>query len=606
MRVIRLLSTFFVVFFFLSALAIPFTPFEEKQAVEITADKADFYIQSVEQKHFGTGLLVLDMNNDGIKDFAVIQGIHQRNVFWAKNRLFIFDGCTVLKETPTNSIDAKILLKPLTAKWKILRPEGVSEAGFDKGDFNGDGCDDILFALAPPIGDYIFFLILGSKDFFEKHGKQRLKKDYHKFAQTRIFSSAVRDFDKYDENARVAYAFSDINGDKKEDIIITSTAADFEEAARPKINDTGKLFIILGKEEPPKSIDLKKDSDITIVGDTKKARLGSGFYSIKNFDVDKGGFKSTDIFVKQSGKIFYLPNIEKLSGEYTISKIPDANSIDCEGIVHSWQDINNDLRRDLIIETPFSNEFVFEMQSNDNLRYQAYKKDGLYPLLSVVYGKYEGFETGQHIDNLADIVLYFKPKIDTEEMYLIGIEDFDRNGELDAVFFEEKKHQIIQHLAYDFLTKREKYVLDEMINFSAKIFESGFSPLVVPANFNGNETTDFIAIEPVAEVESASAPGMLLKKCGKIYIYFDKPLTQGSLENLKETADVIICGQQQEEQFGFHFRVEDVDSDGLDDLIVLSPWKDLISRGDKKNDAGAVYIFSGKSLWNHVQAESSE
>ena len=99
---------------------------------------------------------------------------------------------------------------------------------------------------------------------------------------------------------------------------------------------------------------------------------------------------------------------------------------------------------------------------------------------------------------------------------------------------------------------------------------------------------------------------MLLKECGKKYIYFDKPLTQESLENLRETADFIICGQQQEEQFGFYFRVEDVDSDGFDDLIVLSPWKDLISRGDKKNDAGAVYIFLGKSLWNHVKTESAE
>jgi hypothetical protein len=606
MRGIRLISTIFVGFSFLFAFCSSLSSFEEKQAVEITADKADFYIQSVEQKHFGTGLLILDLNNDGIKDFAVVQGIHQRNVPWGKNRLFIFDGRTVLKEAPTNSTEAKILLKPLTAKWKIFRPEGVSETGFDKGDFNSDGCDDILFAIAPPYGDYTFFLILGSNDFFEKFGKQRLKKDYHKFAQIGIYSSTVQDFDKLDENSIVAYSFSDINGDKKDDIVITSTTADFKQASRPKINDTGKIFIVLGKEEPAESIDLSKDADITIVGDTKKARLGSGFYSIKNFDIDNGDFKSTDVFVKQSGKILFLPNIEKLSGEYTISKIPDAISIDCEGVVNDWQDINNDSQRDLIIETPFSNEFVIEMRGNDNLRYQAYKKDGLYPLLSVVYGKDEGFETGQHIDNIADIVLYFKPKIDTEEMYLIGIEDFDKNGELDAVFFEEKKHQIIQHFAYDFLTKREKYVLEEMINFSAKISESGFSPLVATANFNGNETTDFIAIEPIAEMESASAPGMLLKKCGKIYIYFDKPLTQESLENLKETADIIICGQQQEEQFGFHFRIEDVDSDGLDDLIVLSPWKDLIRRGDKKNDAGAVYIFLGKSLWNHVQAESTE
>jgi hypothetical protein len=582
------LKHFFTVFFkrylLLVIFSLLFYPLNAKSTVEIPASKADIIIQGAQFKFFGIGILTLDMNGDGINDYAIVKGVHQPEQM-GTNSLYIFDGKDIKKGGVINSLNSsKLILKTagiLGKSKKIYRDRGVGEEGFSTGDFNGDGCDDLMVACFSPV---VFYIIPGSTDFFTKISPPKKTK---KFGDASVLTIKTKDFKHmYGLEGKILHFFFDINGDKKDDIIIAS-----DEAKHGKMWDAGKVFIFFGKEELPKKINLYKGPDLTIAGDRKKQHLGVAI-SFRNHPE-----KGTEMIIRQPDKTYLFPHAEKLSGDQIISKIP--NIIHLTGLVDDveYDDLNNDLKMDLIATTFYSKEKVNKLKKHDLTWYQKYQKKGLFLLCSLVYGKDKPFEAGKNFDEISDISVSFKPRADTTSMMLTKITDLDRDGKLDMVFGEERMNDdLFQYFVYDFLSKGSNLILEDIIDHTTQLQENSVLLILDEHNFNGNEIPERIASQPNASYTPKTPGSKVQKGCGKIYLFFDKSITKESLDKLPDVADLVIYGEQEGEGFGIYHRVTDVDKDGLDDLIILSPYRDYMKGGIKKKNTGAVYIFLGKSI----------
>ena len=158
------------------------------------------------------------------------------------------------------------------------------------------------------------------------------------------------------------------------------------------------------------------------------------------------------------------------------------------------------------------------------------------------------------------------------------------------------------HFLYNIQASGKKSLVEEIQDFYLSISEiNPVIPVIDNLDFNGNDIPDHIAVQPYASLAGISANEESMPECGKIYVYFDKIWNEELVANLKEQADLVLSGEQKKEIFGRYdcIRITDYNRDGIDDLVVLSPYRDYkVPKGDSKNDAGGVYIYSGKTLWN--------
>ena len=573
-----------------------------RSSKEIRTSQADLVIQGSNTDNFGVGFWSLDLNGDNVRDFAVLEGIYPLKQFPIRF-LHVFNG---------KNLENKSLLDAKEAAFKIFLNTPFSsytpdDKGFEIGDFNGDGCDDILIAEANTArGKFEAELILGNKSCFDSSieekkskGPQTLhlfKKDLSRvnLSLVEISSSNSLDFSLFPP--RIGVSFLDINGDKKDDLIFISAIAPSEKPKMFENRTEGKIYILFGKENLPEEVDLNRDSNITLVGNSKEAQLGT----LSLFRSDKR------CLVAGVTQLFFIPDISGITGQHIITQLSPI--IHFNGWMNdiSFEDVNNDQIRDILAYTPYVSEEIDEykyFKKYDPARYQKYKNNGRYPLVTILYGREQPWESGRPLDDSADVIIYSKISPSTKRIGFLWGGDLNQDGKSDAIFQEVKGKPdlILYHFVYDVLNRGKIPVLEEIVDYSISLpKEIVFSDFWL-TNLNGNEQKDFIFADSFWSAPSVKVSDKPRKECGRILVYFDKMIDKTFLPQLTENADLIICGEQGKENFGGYYRLGDVDRDGLQDLIVLSPFRDYVQGGLKENDTGAVYIFLGSSLWKKAQ-----
>ncbi len=123
---------------------------------------------------------------------------------------------------------------------------------------------------------------------------------------------------------------------------------------------------------------------------------------------------------------------------------------------------------------------------------------------------------------------------------------------------------------------------------------------VAAGDLNGDGHADI-----VIGVPDAKGPTNSDDFTGEVYIIFG-PLSAQELDLKLHTPDVLIYGEVGNDEFGRALAVGDVNSDGIDDLIVGAPRAEhfgaaLDDDGDgtteSKSGAGRVYAFFGQASW---------
>jgi hypothetical protein len=575
--------------------------------MEILSSQADLILQGYDTKLFGTGIWHLDFNGDGVIDLAFLEGINTGGL--ELNRaLYIFNGKDLENKTTVDTRAASFKIE----FFMLGRTVGLTdEDALAVGDFNGDGCGDFLIlniwrnTLDRRLGLYLYptsiYLILGSRDCFDQAKAVQKSPGPAKFyissrdkmINYHISSVEVDDpgFHNMDQ-ARVSVSLFDLNGDQRDDICISYDLADAVDKSMAREQE-GKVAVVFGKETPPERLDLSKDADIVLFGDGRRAHLGRIFFPCPNMSA----------FVAGLGKFYYLPDLSKIAGSHVISQIPGVTTYSSwlEGLFSL--DMNGDSKQDIAIIARYRSDIIDEFKQSDPARYQKFKSDNKFPLLSIIYVREEAPEAGKSVDELSDIVIY--SRIEKKPCYveMKGLFDLDQNGKMDIIVSksQEEPSQESYFYLFNFQDKGNRLVIEDNADFSIVLPQKTLYTPPQTIKLNENAKGDFFCAESTWPAPPKSPQEKPKKDCGRIFLFRDKILDKDVISNLAENADLIIRGEQEKEHFGHYARSLDINGDGLEDLVVLSPYKDFTIGALKKNNAGAVYIFLSKSLGKWIR-----
>jgi hypothetical protein len=567
---------FFIVFYFSLAQ-------EEKRPIEFSYSKADLAIKSSKKmvgSRFAEGCNIMDLNKDGIKDFIVSRAhVIQYNSF------IFYDGKD-LRNKKLVELNTYNLSLGQDSEYSLFRPHFEA-------DINGDGFDDLFVVSERPA----FFVFFSASEFFSKKipdfninkkkkrskiEKKKYPSHLHIFSDVIIYDSDFSDFDKFDKESKINWKILDINSDTKNDILIATNTADFRDTQTgKKKKNVGKIFIVYGKQQWPKDIDLKKDADVTLVGDIANCRLGEKIFLGK---VSIANENKIVLFLHQKGRVTLVPNITQLSGINVISEIPGVIKIYGDLNILAYNDFNGDAKPDIIFEKA------------------AYPQT-----LAIILGKEEQLATKRSITDITDISIVLNTGRANKSISVYDITDYNEDGKVDAIFDERQKKGNTRtfYFVSDIFSKGKNSQLMDIIDkekWGGKVQLGDFS-FMTKANLNNNDIMDTIIVDADATIMKY---GKKLKDCGKVYIFFDKQidffeLNEDNLLKLLESADIIISGNNKNEYFGSKLQTNNIDGDNIDDIIIPLPGKfPLII---KKMNLGAVYVFYGKTLSELVKSE---
>jgi len=114
---------------------------------------------------------------------------------------------------------------------------------------------------------------------------------------------------------------------------------------------------------------------------------------------------------------------------------------------------------------------------------------------------------------------------------------------------------------------------------------TGFGLEVAVGDLNGNGYDDLIVSAPKSSVETSLEAGM-------VFIWYG-PIRKGIFN--AHTADTIIYGTREFDNFGSNILVADINNDEIDEIIISNPGDDFIVKG--RADNGSVSILSYKEEW---------
>ncbi|MGA1821591.1 MAG: hypothetical protein ACMUIG_03605 [Thermoplasmatota archaeon] len=117
-----------------------------------------------------------------------------------------------------------------------------------------------------------------------------------------------------------------------------------------------------------------------------------------------------------------------------------------------------------------------------------------------------------------------------------------------------------------------------------------FSYDVAIGHINDNNKTDLVVGAPLRNHLSLGS-----NQCGAVFVYFDIGDSRGTqLMPSTQEARPIIYGDDSYDRLGRKIILEDLNHDGLDDIIVSAPDSD--GPGNNRKDSGTVYIYYGGEM----------
>ena len=229
-------------------------------------------------RHQGGGysLAMGDINGDGLSDLAIGAPFANGFVAFRKNKeglVYIFLGRKNLVGNLDISRDADIIVSGA----ETLDYSGASLA---IADMNGDGLGELIIGVPVSSASLDWSRRLSGAVYIVK-GKKSLppRIDLKETADVIIYGAEAH------ERAGTSLATGDFNGDGRADLLIGAPLAS------PEVNGisrkrSGAAYLLFGRTQMQKDVDLKKDADVKFFG--TEARDGAGF-SVAMGDINGDG-----------------------------------------------------------------------------------------------------------------------------------------------------------------------------------------------------------------------------------------------------------------------------------------------------------------------------
>jgi hypothetical protein len=535
--------------------------------------------EDAETEIYGIDYQILDFNGDKINDFMVTGKTIEKPNFMQPIILNFYEGFGSRNSVPARRDRTSL---------KIRYVDTYKDNSITKiGDFNGDGCDDILLCEYEPSllsGIDYFKIILGNDSVFENNNYITYKISFNfKF-------NAISNSEKY-----VIYIY-DLNRDGKDDIIVSCPGAGFYHE--------GKIYIMFGNEDIG-SIAKLDDADIIISGHSNNSRIG------QNIVFDNG-----KILFNQKDGIYYLNDINERGGRYTVGESAQIHSLNIRPYnfnAISLVDVNCDSVKEIL----FMSKITKRNRSNS-------RQDTLIHGCSLNAVKMDSSVTDRNARNF-DILGCLDKKSVEFDLYRLAIGK--SKCTIDYIFKEIRKpdiHDIIDrkytvfHLIQESNVYKQKTSImeiphciltsDTSVNLESLLlpFHSDLLDAdILYAKLDNNNVPELIYHEyEVQEIQSPIVSITMAEKrlSDKIYVFKDYYRNADSdtlnMKNLKKRACIIINGKI---SWGEKIILRDIDEDGLDDIAILPDcgYKQAGPGGllgiyapHKRN----VFVYFGKSI----------
>ena len=417
-------------------------------------------------------------------------------------------------------------------------------------------------------------------------------------------------------------AAGDINGDGVSDLLIGA----------PFMRDrSGAVFVVFGKEGLSGESDIKEMADISIYGANKGDMAG---YSITIGDINSDGFADIiigapgsdngkgEVYVIYGGKDRFAPLTTSLKGEINLRDSYDLRIVgkkegsdrrffvfsekseqrgDSAGYTVASADINGDGISDIVIGAPGADG----SQNDSGEVYVIYGKGGLKGELDLykdadmtIGGAFEGDNAGYSIacgdinkDGISDVV------IGSPNGGFKGGEN--RPGAV-YIIYGKSKDEIPRYARND--SSRIKIDLgreaDAVINGkigqeerSGILSRSGgipryyFGYSLSVGDFNSDGNADIAIGSPGTYAADSSRR----KSAGEVYVIYGGEI-KGEYD-IGDFADIVIYGANEKDMAGASLFMDDLNGDGISDLIIGAPG----AKGESEDmrNTGEVYIFYG-------------
>jgi len=294
----------------------------------------------------GHSLAMGDFNGDGLDDLIISApraGAAQKN---AAGRAYVILGKNQATLPAEINLGTDVDFTIITStEYEYM---GASIA---VGDVNGDSYDDIL--ISAPLADGNLdredsgevYLIMG-RSVFPDYVNVKTDAD-----------TLIEGIDESDM-AGTTMICMDVNGDGLDDIILSASAANG--IAETK-EDSGEVYILLGRSNIPSKISLETFSDIIIYGQDAYDHFGNALAAgdldgdgymdlVATADLADGELNDED----QSGEVYVISKIEDFSGHVSltaeaVSTVYGISAADRLGGALAILDINNDGHDDLVM-----------------------------------------------------------------------------------------------------------------------------------------------------------------------------------------------------------------------------------------------------------------
>lgn len=351
-----------------------------------------------------------------------------------------------------------------------------------------------------------------------------------------------------------AIAVGDVNGDGIDDLLIGA-----QEAASTE----GRVFIFFGGAAFKGSIDTEADADVVLRGAGGLARLGTAialgqFVGDATADVAVGTnnsspFSSPEVFVFEGGAAL-------VTGAAPVARISGpANQAFASRVVAA--DVSGDGSDDLVVGSAFT--------PGDEL--------------GAVYVFFGGASFGNRAHTDADVTLSGAAVGERFGSYL-AVGDVVGDGAADLVVgtfrFGSNAETVYVFRGGTGLTSGTSASADVVLQGDGVVTSDFFGSALAVANVGGDAKADVIVGDRFLANVSQHPGG--------VAVFFGGPgLASGGIGN----ADVVILGENDLDFFGGAVAAQDLDRDGLADIVATAPLAPLPS-----SLKGKLYLFDGGSL----------